>query len=100
MLEQRFQKEREASGRTAMGAAALSRLNHRSRPKNAPVRTKKPLCHAASEDRAKQYKDEFMTYLNAYRAASIIYRSGVHDVEFPDGAIRPPLIFVCGANGT
>jgi hypothetical protein len=33
-LEQRFQKEREVLGRPAMGAAALSRLNHRSRPKN------------------------------------------------------------------
>jgi hypothetical protein len=96
-LEKRFQKEREALGRKAMGAAALLRLDHRNRPKSAAVRTKKPLCHAASAERAKQYK-EFIIYLNAYRAASIIYRSGVHEVEFPEGAIRPPLIVVCGAN--
>jgi hypothetical protein len=97
-LEKRFQKEREALGRPAMSAAALSRLDHRSRPKSTPMRTKKPLCHAASTERAEKYKEEFMIYLAAYRAASIIYRSGMHDVEFPDGAIRPPLIDVCGAN--
>jgi hypothetical protein len=97
-LEKRFQKERESLGRKAMGASALLRLDHRNRPKSAAVRTKKPLCHAASAERAKQYKEEFILYLNAYRAASIIYRSGVHEVEFPEGAIRPPLIVVCGAN--
>ncbi len=96
-LEKRFQKEREALGRTAMGAKALSRLDHRSRPKNAAVQTKKPLCHASAHERARQYKEEFTVFLNTYRAASAMYRSGVHDTQFPDGSIRPPLIVVCGA---
>jgi hypothetical protein len=95
-LENRFRHERETVGKTAMGAAALSRLDQRSRPKNAPDRTKKPLCHASSKERAQQYKEEFLIYLHAYRIASAAYRSGAHDAVFPDGAIRPPLIVVCG----
>jgi hypothetical protein len=99
-LEKRFQREREALGKRALGAAALSRVDHRSRPKHAPERTKKPLCHASSEERERQYKEEFQIYLNAYRAVSAVYRSGVHEVEFPEGSIRPPLIAVCGAGLT
>ena len=95
-LEAQFQKEREASGRKSMVPAALSKLDPRSRPSNPKVRTRKPLCHASTKENADTYREALKVYLDAYRVASIAYRSGAYDTEFPPGAIRPPLIRVCG----
>jgi hypothetical protein len=95
-LEAQFQKEREAAGRKSMGAAALRKLDPRSRPAHPKARTPMPLCHAASKENADAYRECLKAYLVAYRAASAAYRSGAYDTEFPAGAIRPPLIRVCG----
>ncbi len=95
-LEAHFQKERLAAGEKAMGPAALSRLNPRSRPVNPKPRTRKPLCHAASKENADAYREAFKSYLHAYRIASAAYRNGAYDTEFPAGAVRPPLIQICG----
>ncbi len=93
-LEQKFRKERKASGRPAMIRAKLEKLDHRDRPKVKPPRTKKPLCHASSKEAAELYEESFREFLNAYRIASAHYRMGALDTEFPHGSIKPPLLSV------
>ena len=66
----------------------------RDRPKTRPVRTRKPLCHAASAEAAKVYKEAHREFLNAYRIASAAYRSGCYDVAFPSGTFRSLLAAV------
>jgi hypothetical protein len=91
-LEQSFREERERTGQRVMGKARLEKLDHRDRPKSKPVRSRKPLCHAASKETALAYIDSFREFLKAYRAASCSYRLGCEDVEFPAGSFKPPLI--------
>jgi hypothetical protein len=91
-LEQVFREEREREGRKVMSETELKKLDPRDRPKSKPKRTRKPLCHAASAEAAKAYQEAHREFLNAYRIASQAYRSGCHDVAFPSGSFRPPLI--------
>ena len=95
-LEAKFRKEREAEGRKVMGPKRLARLDPRSRPQTQRSRTRMPLCHASTPEKAAEYKEALKEYLNAYRIASVAYRAGAFDTEFPPGAMRPPLIAVCG----
>jgi hypothetical protein len=41
-----------------------------------------------------KYSEEFFEFINAYRESSAYYRSGLLDVVFPPGSIRPPLMTV------
>ena len=93
-LETHFRQEREREGRRAMGPEKLAKVNHRDRPKTAPKRTPKPVCHSGSAEKAKAYKKALKTFLNAYAVASAYFRSGVLEMQFPPGSIRPPLIGV------
>ncbi len=94
-LEQQFREMRSLEGKTAMGPARLARVDHRDRPSSHPPRTRKPICHASSPERAREYNRQFKEFLNAYREASAHYRGGDRNVEFPAGSIKPPLIHVC-----
>jgi len=38
------------------------------------------------------FKREWREFLREYRRASIDYRAGYFEREFPDGSYRPPLI--------
>ena len=91
-LEQEYREKRIQEGKTVMTKTRMENLDHRDRPKSTPVRTRKPLCHAASDEAAKAYKAAFREFLEAYRAASASYLSGCLDVAFPSGSFRPPLI--------
>ena len=94
-LEKAFREERTLEGRTPMGPTRLAKLDPRSRPRTKPARTRKahlPLAPAPSA--AREYRQEFKEFLTAYKAASAAYRSGAHDVEFPAGSFKPPLIYV------
>jgi len=93
-LEQRYLEERKREGRAAMTAERMEELEHRDRPKTRPERSRKPLCHASSAAAAAEYKEAYFAFLESYWQASGYYRSGVHDVEFPPGSIRPPLMTV------
>ena len=93
-LEKRFREEREEAGRRAMSAAEMARLDHRDRPKSRPERTRKPLCHASTREAAEQFEEEYRRFLKAYAIASVYYRQGVWDVEFPRGSLKPPLMTV------
>jgi hypothetical protein len=92
-LEQAFRENRD---RPAMTPAQMKRIDHRDRPKTKPERTRKPLCHAATKEAEKQYREAHREFLNAYIVASAAYRSGAYNTEFPAGSFRPPLIVAFG----
>ena len=75
-----------------MTPAKMDKIDHRDRPKTKPTRTQKPICHAASEEAVKRFRDEYQDFLNAYVVASAAYRGGAYDTTFPAGSFRPPLI--------
>lgn len=95
-LEQKFREAREQEGRRVMSAARLEKLDYRNRPSTPADKSPKPLCHGATQKAIDKYLEEFEAFLNAYREASIAYRDGFFDVEFPKGSFRPPLIEACG----
>jgi hypothetical protein len=85
-------EEREVEGRSVVGAPALRRLDPRDRPRDPKESGRQPLCHASDPVLRRQYKRDWREFLKAYRAASITYRAGDFNVEFPDGSFRPPLV--------
>ncbi len=89
-LEQHFREQREREGRTAMGKRKLEKLSPRDRPKGTFVRTRKPICHAATEAAADDYRDALRNFLDQYWYASGMWQRGIHEVEFPSGSFRPP----------
>ena len=91
-IEQASREQRKAEGRSAMTASRMARLDHRNRPRTRPPRTPKPLCHASSHAARRAFKQEHRAFLDAYRQASIHYRQGHFDIEFPRGSFRPPLL--------
>jgi len=95
-LEQHFREERKKEGRFAMTKEKMEKVDHRDRPATPAVKTRKPLCHAASLEARKLYEAEYREFREAHLQASICFLSGHFDVEFPKGSFRPPLI-VCAA---
>jgi len=90
--------DREVEGRTVVGVPALRRLDPRDRPRNPKRSGLQPLCHASDAATRKAYTRDWREFLKAYRAASIAYRAGNFETEFPDGSFRPPLITVYTAS--
>jgi hypothetical protein len=78
-----------------MSVPRLLSLDPRDRPKE-PRKSKgrQPLIHADTVEEAKAYEEKFREVQRAHRRASIAYRQGNLDVEFPPGTFRPPLIQV------
>jgi hypothetical protein len=84
--------DREVEDRAVVGVPALRRLDPRDRPRKPKRSGLQPLCHAADPVLRKAYKRDWREFLKAYRAASIAYRAGDFEIDFPDGSFRPPLI--------
>jgi len=96
-LEERRQKvvaKRRAEGKGFLGAERLKKVVPGSRPKNTKTSTRYSnrarVLSVCPERCAKTYKWYFTTY-GDYKEASIMYRSGKHDVIFPDGMYKPIL---------
>jgi hypothetical protein len=90
--EETAAREREVEGRKVAGVSSLRRLDARARPVDPKKSGRQPLCHASEPAVRRAYKREWREFLRAYRAASIAYRSGDFEIEFPDGSFRPPLV--------
>lgn len=93
--EQDFREAREREGSRVMGKRRLAKIDPRSRPATRPPRTRAPLCHSSSVEAAEEYKRQLNAFLEQYYYASGMYLAGNHDVEFPRGSFRPPLIRIC-----
>jgi len=88
--------EMRAEGRRALGASALFALDPRGRPREAKENGPQPLCHASDPVARREYVKQWRELVRAYRAASIEYRLGMWEREFPEGTFRPPLVRCCG----
>ncbi|MCP4601922.1 MAG: hypothetical protein GY847_15645 [Proteobacteria bacterium] len=89
-LEQHFREQREREGRSVIGKRKLEKIDPRERPKNPPVRTRKPICHASNKAAADEYKESLRAFLDQYLYASEMWQRGALEVEFPSGSFRPP----------
>lgn len=71
--EAAYRAEREAAGRTVLGPAKLAKLDQRDRPRTPPIKRPKPLCHAASLEDVKEYKEQLKEFLDQYYKASALW---------------------------
>ena len=94
--EAQARKEREAEGTGGvMGMERIERVSAFARPKTRRERSAQPLCHADTVEQYRAYAAEYREIAGRHREASVAYRGGRLDVEFPDGTFRPPLMRVC-----
>jgi len=93
--EEQAKLEREKEGITSVkGMSKIARLSPFSKPTSPRKRTVQPLCHADTQEEYKLYKEKYKGIAQEHQKASIAFRSGYLDVEFPPGTFRPPLITV------
>jgi len=93
-IEEEYREMRRAEGRTVIGVPALFRCDPRERPQTPRESKPQPLCHASEPEAFFEYKRAWRDFLEEYRKASIDYRMGYFDREFPEGSFRPPLVTV------
>jgi hypothetical protein len=98
-VEQRTRDELRSVGRKAMGSAAQFAVDPRDRPADPKNAGPQPLCHATDPETRRAYRHRWRETVHAHRAASIDYRLGYWEREFPEGTFRPPLITPYSAAG-
>ena len=79
-------------GRTFCQLSRHFEVDPRSRPDTPRVSGRKPLVHASTRAERDAYRDKLREVMRAYVAASVAFRMGCFDVEFPPGTFRPPLL--------
>ena len=62
----------------------------RDRPQNQRVSGCKPLVHASTTAARDAYREKHRDVMKVYVPASVAFRQGCYDVEFPPGTFRPP----------
>jgi hypothetical protein len=90
-VEQETADYLRSHGRTPMGVPAQYRVNPRDRPADPRSSGPQPLCHASSREARLEYARQWREIEREHRAASIDYRLGYWEREFPEGTFRPPL---------
>ena len=77
----------EASARSEpLGVKELKKLRPNQRTAH-PDRSPKPLVHAASRDRRRQFREGWRPFVELYLAASERLRNGFRDTTFPPGVV-------------
>ena len=89
--EERFDELRRREGRTVFGVKGLRKLNHRDRPRSDHKRSVQPLCHASTVEGRVAYELRYREARQARMTASVLFRQGQFEVEFPRGTFPPPL---------
>jgi len=77
--------------RTVFGVSRSFALDPRDRPKNPKQSGRQPLCHTADIELKKTFKQNWKEVRQAHKKASMDYRIGDHEREFPQGSYRPPI---------
>ncbi|MCO4760376.1 MAG: hypothetical protein KC502_02655 [Myxococcales bacterium] len=88
---------RRLSGATVLGVAAILATSPFSLGKK-PKSRRRPLVHAPNREVRKRYVEVLRAVSAAYREASLRFRAGEWDVEFPAGTFRPAGGFVGGCD--
>ncbi len=91
-VENATREELRRAGRTAMGAKSQFNVDPRDRPLNPKSSGPQPVCHWSNRDARREYLRNWKETLKEHRAASIDFRMGMWEREFPEGTFRPPLI--------
>ncbi len=94
-IEEEAAAQREATGKTVLGRAAILKQQ----PHERPARSKKsyaPLFHAASRKVRRDLYDGYRAFVAAFREAADRLRDGNLAAGFPAGSFPPALPFVGG----
>lgn len=86
--------------RTVIGVKALFETDPRDRPSVPKSSGRQPLCHAQDRADSEAYEEKWRDFLKEHRKASIDFRNGDRDREFPEGSFRPPIIRLITEDGT
>ena len=88
-LEEYYAELRKHKNRTVIGVRALFQVDPRDRPQSPKKSGKQSLCHASDPRLRHQFKKDWREFVHEHRKASIDYRKGYYDREFPEGSFRP-----------
>ena len=91
-VEEETAEKLEREGRAFAQVSSHFELDPRDRPKTPRAGSPKPLIHASTKEERDAYREKLRDVLTMYVPASIAFRRGLFDVEFPPGTFRPPLI--------
>jgi hypothetical protein len=83
----------ELAGSEPLGVRELKKLRPIHRAAN-PDRSPKPLVHAASREKRRQFREGWRRFVESFLAASKRLRAGARDVRFPPGSFPPRRPFV------
>jgi REP element-mobilizing transposase RayT len=83
-----IEKEAARTFRRFLGRLGVLRQDPQSRPER-PERSPRPACHTSSRVLREEYLERYRAFREAFRTASLRWRSGDLHVVFPPGAIRP-----------
>ena len=93
--ERLAEEERRAEGiEKVKGMSTIEQESPFAKPRHRRKKSPQPLCHAETKEEREIYEVEYREIVKAHRLASVAYRSGCYDVEFPIGTFRPPLVTV------
>ena len=96
LIEERaeiLREQRLKSGKKFMGRAKVLSQSPFQVPHNVK-KSPKPICYTKSFEAKKSFMEEYFPKLASYMEASIRFRSGELNVEFPPYTIRPPLLYL------
>jgi hypothetical protein len=91
-VEEEIAERRRCEGRGLVGVPRLYTLSPFERPKTLPDDGPQPLCHSSDPEARRDFKRRWREILREHRKASIDYRAGNHEREFPQGTYRPPIV--------
>jgi hypothetical protein len=95
--EKKALEERVAEGITTVkGMDRVMKESPFARPSRPRKKTPQPLCHVDTQEEYSKYAEEYREIRRQHMEASIWFRGGERDVEFPPGTFRPPLVTVSG----
>jgi putative transposase len=86
----RIKKERKANGQGFLGREAVIRQHFSDLPRSVKRRPR-PICYTKSWEGKKNFMSWFFPWLESYRQASVRFRSGNFQVQFPEYCLMPPL---------
>jgi hypothetical protein len=97
-IEQEQHELRRAEGRAVFGVPALYNVAPTDKPKNRKNTGRQPLCHASTWQAKRLFREKWKEFQDAFIQASMDYRQGFFDREFPQGSFRPPLVTIYSAS--
>ncbi len=90
-INKEFMIKRLKEKSSVMSFIKLKNTSPFAKPKKRKKSSAQPLCHTTDYNLKQKYKYKWKKFMNEYRQASILYRCGDYDIEFPQGSYRPPI---------